>query len=178
MRGCHAPLIGTIGSGRLKLTSRYILLHSAQQSFNNNKILAVMSSTHVAEVSSVVNNSTFRSEESGKQLTFVLGGQYIVSTTVFAKPLLVWETETSYPRYYIPVMTLHEGIDRDNRGGPASVVPVEGVNGKDGNLHAMIESLTVGSKRTTWARFVEGPLEGYIRFDLSELGKIPFAAFP
>lgn len=137
-----------------------------------------MSSTHAAEVSSVVNNGTFRSEESGKKLTFVLGGQYIAWTTVFTKPLLVWETETSYPRYYIPVASLYGGIDRDNRGGPASVVTVEQVNGKDGSLHAMIESMTVGAKKTTWARFVEGPLKGYIRFDLSELGEIPFAAFP
>ncbi|KFY49202.1 hypothetical protein V496_10179 [Pseudogymnoascus sp. VKM F-4515 (FW-2607)] len=128
-----------------------------------------MSSTHAAEVSSVVNNGTFRSEESGKKLTFVLGGQYIAWTTVFTKPLLVWETETSYPRYYIPVASLHGGIDRDNRGGPASVVTVEQVNGKDGSPHAMIESMTVGAKKTTWARFVEGPLKGYIRFDLSEL---------
>lgn len=137
-----------------------------------------MSSTHVAEVSNVVNNGTFRSEVGRKQLTLALGGQYIASTTVTAKPFLVWETETSYPRYYIPVEALHEDIKIDSPNGSVSLALVETVKGKDGQPHAIIESLTVGSKTTIWARFVDGPLKGYIRFDRSEFGKIVFASLP
>ncbi|OBT40684.1 hypothetical protein VE00_08687 [Pseudogymnoascus sp. WSF 3629] len=128
-----------------------------------------MSSTLVAEVSNIVNNGTFRSEVGRKQLTLALGGLYIASTTVTAKPSLVWETETGYPRYYIPVKTLHEDIKTDSPNESVSLALVKTVKGKDGQPHAIIESLTVGSKKTTWARFVDGPLKGYIRFDRSEL---------
>ena len=103
-----------------------------------------MSSTHVAEVSNIVNNGAFRSEVGRKQLTLALGGLYIASTTVTSKPFLVWETETGYPRYYIPVETLHEDIKTDSTNGSVGLALVETVKGKDGQPHAIIESLTVG----------------------------------
>ncbi|KFY02161.1 hypothetical protein V490_00591 [Pseudogymnoascus sp. VKM F-3557] len=128
-----------------------------------------MSSTLVSEVNNIISNGTFRSEVGRKQLTLALGGLYIASTSVASKPRLVWETETSYPRYYIPVEALHEDVKTDSPRRSVTLALVDTIKGEDGALNATIESLTVGSKKTTWVRFVDGPLKGYIRFDKSEL---------
>ena len=39
---------------------------------------------------------------------------------------------------------------------------------------AVIERLTVGSKSTTWVRFLEGPFKDFARFERSEIGWLSF----
>lgn len=133
-----------------------------------------MASTIVAAVSTLVlSNGPHRFEVGRKQLTLALGGLYIASTTLSLKPLLVWETEKSYPRYYIPEDSLHDDIKKSLAGGSGSsvrVAAVETVAGADGKPHAAIERLIVGSEVTTWARFLEGPQKGFVRFERSEIG--------
>jgi hypothetical protein len=133
-----------------------------------------MASTIVSAVSALVSSKgPHRFEVGRKQLTLALGGLYIASTTLLSKPLLVWETEKGYPRYYIPEDSLHADIKKSLAGGSgssASVAAIETVAGADGKPHATIERLTVGSKTTTWARFLEGPQKGFVRFERSEIG--------
>lgn len=130
-------------------------------------------------ITHLVTDGPARSEVGHKQLTLALGGLYIASTTASAKPLLVWEAEKGYARYYIPTESLHDDIkqhlagsesDRGDSEQSIEVVKVDSVTGEDNKSHAVIERLTVGSKSTTWARFVEGPLKGFIRFERSEIG--------
>lgn len=133
-----------------------------------------MASTIAAAITALVSSKgPHRSEVGRKQLTLALGGLYIASTTLLSKPLLVWETEKSYPRYYIPEDSLHEDIKKSLAGGSGSagsVAAVETVAGTEGKPHATIERLTVGAKNTTWARFLDGPQKGFIRFERSEIG--------
>jgi hypothetical protein len=123
-----------------------------------------MSNSIQATISQLVSKGPARSEVGCKQLTLALGGIYIASTTDTAKPLLVWEEEKGYARYYIPTDSLHSDIklrleQKDpNNGGSVpniDVVKVDAVTGKDGKSEAVIERLTVGAKSTIWVRFVE-----------------------
>lgn len=146
-----------------------------------------MSSLDVATVARLLQNGPHRSEVGRKQLTLALGGQYIASTTPSAKPILVWESEKGYARYYLPVGSLHNdirerltGTDPEHgektNGYVASkpsvtIEKVETIEGKGNQARALIEKLTVGPKSTTWVRFVEGDLKGLIRFERNEIGK-------
>lgn len=136
----------------------------------------------------------FRSDVGRKQLTLALEGVYIASTTSSAKPRLVWETEKSYPRYYVPTASLHEGIRGQLAGaeqnhsapnghkasGPKiEVSEVEVVKGKGNDSEAIIERLTVGKRSTTWVRFIAGPLKDLVRFERNDIGRriLPVVAF-
>jgi hypothetical protein len=123
-----------------------------------------------------------RFETGRKQVTLVLGGLYIASTTVSAKPKLVWETEKGYGRYYIPVEALQGEIRSQLNGFPFTndhqaqkvslkIEKIETVNGRGNDSKAVIEKLIVGEKRTTWVRFLEGPFKNFIRFERHEIGK-------
>lgn len=146
-----------------------------------------MSSPDVATVAHLLQNGPHRSEVGRKQLTLALGGQYIASTTPSAKPVLVWESEKGYARYYLPVDSLHNDIrerlvgsdlehGEKTNGHAASrlsvtIEKIETIEGKGNQARALIEKLTVGPKSTTWVRFVEGDLKGLIRFERNEMGK-------
>jgi hypothetical protein len=142
-----------------------------------------MSTSVSAEITGLVSNGPHRSEVGRKQLTIALAGLYIASTTASAKPLLVWETEKGYPRYYIPTESLHGDVKQYLTGSESSqdkvngngkprvdVAKVDLVANKDNKSAAVIERLSVGSKSTTWVRFVEGPFKDFIRFERSEIG--------
>ena len=120
-------------------------------------------------------------------MTLAFAGVYIVSTTLTAKPLLVWETEKGYPRYYVPVESLHDKIkaklsDSKSTNGHAnggsdktgSVVleALETIKGKGNDSEAVIENLHLGERTTTWVRFLGGPLKDFIRFERSEIGML------
>jgi hypothetical protein len=132
------------------------------------------------EVVKLLAYGPYRSEIGRKQLTLAFGGLYVASTTASAKPLLVWETEKGYARYYIPTESLHGDIKQrlDEAGsgvGNESGVNIEVTKGdsaasEDTNSKAVIERLTVASKSTTWVRFIDGPFKGFIRFERSEIG--------
>ena len=131
-------------------------------------------------VINLLNNGPNRSEVGRKQLTIAFGGRYIASTNGSSKPQLVWETESPYPRYYLPVTSLHDDITahindttHDSNGtdsGTIRIENVEKIKSKDNESEAIVEFLTVGSKSTTWVRFLEGPLKGFIRFERNDLG--------
>lgn len=131
-------------------------------------------------VAQLLNQEPFRILQGGKQLTLAFAGLYIVSTTLAFKPKLVWETEKGYPRYYVPEQSLHQDIQNHlAASGPKSaslalqikLSIVDTVEGKGNTSKAVIEKLSVGSKETTWVRFLEGPLKGFIRFERDEIGK-------
>lgn len=132
-----------------------------------------LSTTAVAELAS---KGPHRSETGRKQLTLALGNLYIASTTLSAKPRLVWEAENGYPLYYIPTESLHDDIKARLSGSLGTsesginVEAIEAVTGTGNHPQAVIERLTVGSKPTTWVRFLEGPLKGFVRFERSEIG--------
>jgi len=136
--------------------------------------MSIPAATAVAEI---LSKGPHRSEVGHKRLTLALGGLYIASTTAAAKPLLVWETEKAYARYYIPTESLHVDIkphltgpgSSHNSGSSIQVVNVDTLLSEESKSQAVIERLTVGSKSTTWARFLEGPLKGFIRFERSEI---------
>jgi uncharacterized protein (DUF427 family) len=140
-----------------------------------------MSTSVAAVVSELASNGPHRSEVGRKQLTLALGELYIASTTLSAKPLLVWETEKGYPRYYIPTESLHDDIKKalsGSSGSGISVATVETVTGAGSNPQAVIERLTLGTKATTWARFLEGPLKGFVRFERGEIGRFIYSSVP
>ena len=143
-----------------------------------------MSTSVSAEIIGLVSNGPHRSEVGQKQLTLALAGLYIASTTASAKPLLVWETEKGYPRYYVPTESLHGDVKQYLTGSESSqdkvsrnrkpgvdVVKVDSVTSKDNKSAAVVERLSVGPKSTTWVRFVEGPFKDFIRFERSEIGQ-------
>ena len=124
-----------------------------------------------------------RSLVGGKQLTLAFGGLYIASTTLKAKPLLVWETQSPYPRYYVPIESLHEdiksqlGYSQDSKpngsqdsSNNVKLEVIDSVEGKGTDSKALIEKLTIGSRSSAWTRFVEGPLMGFVRFERKEIG--------
>lgn len=142
-------------------------------------------------VLNLLSHGPHRYETGRKQVTLALGGLYIASTTVSAKPMLVWETEKGYARYYIPTEALHadiKGLLNDpvavgDDGNTVSQVPVglnlvEIVSATENESKAAIEKLTVGNKSTSWVRFLEGPFKDFIRFERQEIGKSPFPTYP
>lgn len=143
-----------------------------------------MSPINKDDIATLLSKGPHRSLVGTKQLTLAFGGLYIASTTVSAKPRLVWETETGYPRYYVPVESLHPAVkssfpsggDHDNGVNGHNDIPVkletgETIKGKGNDSEAVLERLTVGSKTTDWVRFVGGPLKGFVRFERNEIGK-------
>lgn len=146
-----------------------------------------MSSPDTATINHILQNGPHKSEVGRKQLTLALGGHYIASTTLSAKPFLVWESEKGYARYYLPVESLHNDIrkslshldaapNKEVNGQAAINIPVtvdvvERFQVKGKHTQALVEKVTVGSRSTTWVRFVEGELKGLIRFERSEIGK-------
>lgn len=148
-----------------------------------------MSTALKATIVQLVSSGPHRLEIGRKQLTLAFGGLYIASTTATARPLLVWEVEKGYPRYYIPTESVHgdikphlseseTGHGKINGHGTVELVKVETVTGKGSNPQAVIERLTVGPKSTTWVRFIEGPLKGFIRFERSEIGSFIIIPWP
>ena len=148
-----------------------------------NKLIATMSQIDKSALEKLITNGPNRSLVGGKQLTLAFGGLYIASTTLKAKPLLVWETESGYPRYYVPIESLHEdiksqlGYSKDSKangaqssGKAVKLEVVDSVEGKSTDSKALIEKLTIGSRSSTWTRFVEGPLMGFVRFERNEIG--------
>lgn len=138
-----------------------------------------MSTPLRTNISRILAKGPARSEIGRKQLTLAFGGLYIASTTSAAKPLLIWEEEKGYPRYYIPEESLHGDIKgllnrtdtiQESLGHNIKVEEVESITGNNGNSRAVVERVTVGKKSTTWVRFLEGSLKGFIRFERSELG--------
>lgn len=143
-----------------------------------------------ATVTKLLNNPPFRILPASRQLTLAFEGIYIASTTVSERPLLVWETEQSYPRYYIPVESLHEdlysivvahtihsGKQARVSGQTCIVETSDAFISHDGWTQAVIEHIRIGEKTMSWARFFNGPLDGYIRFEKSELGRETSLAF-
>jgi hypothetical protein len=133
------------------------------------------------KLSQIVSDGPARSEVGRKQLTLALGGLYIASTTATTKPLLIWEEEKGYARYYIPEEALHNDIKRllvgtdpshEGSGHNIDIAKVDLVASGDGKSQAVIERVTVGQKSTTWVRFIDGPLKGFIRFERSETGSL------
>lgn len=143
-----------------------------------------MASIDKEALQTLLANGPSRTLIAGKEVTLALGSLYIVSTTVKAKALLVWETESGYSRYYVPVESLHQSIkarldsDSSSRSGEPNgekyveLEVLETVKGENGS-EAVIERLTVGSKSTTWVRFTEGPMKDFIRFERKEIGEAP-----
>lgn len=131
----------------------------------------------------LLTNGQHRSLIGGKRLTLAFAGLYIASTTLTAKPLLVWETEKGYPRYYVPIQSLHPDIkarisaeankDDSTNGHNNTAVKLDvldTVKGKGNDTEAVIERLSIGSSKTEWARFTEGPLKEFVRFERSQIG--------
>lgn len=148
-----------------------------------------MSSIDKSALVELLTNGQHRSLIGGKQLTLAFAGLYIASTTIRDKPLLVWETEKGYPRYYVPINSLHGSIkplltaaggaqNSQSNGAAKKAIAldvVDTVKGK-GDSKAVIERLTVGERSTTWVRFTEGPLMGFVRFERKEIGRLAFTA--
>jgi hypothetical protein len=131
------------------------------------------------EVSALISNGAFRVLPYGKQLTLALGDLYIVSTTLSAKAQLVWETEKSYPRYYIPVASLHSDVHAIVQGDvAASGISIKAVNTTIDKTKAVAEQLSVGSKSTNWVRFVDGPLKELIRIEKEDFGELRSSNLP
>ena len=63
-----------------------------------------------AAITDLLTNGQHRSLIGSKRLTLAFAGLYIAETTIANKPLLVWETESGYPRYYVPIQSLHPDI--------------------------------------------------------------------
>ena len=120
----------------------------------------------------LLNTKPFRVLPASKQLTLALGGLYIASTSLAAKAQLVWETEKGYPRYYVPVNSLHSDVRASLEGkassSSVSIKADEVVNGAAAK--AVAEEVTVGSRSMSWVRFLEGSLQGLIRFERDEIG--------
>jgi hypothetical protein len=141
-----------------------------------------MSTPLSTKVSQILSKGPARSEIGRKQLTLAFGGLYLASTTAAAKPLLVWEEEKGYARYYIPEESLHSDIKGrlngllGSLGHDIDVAEVESVTGDDGKSRAVVERVTVGQKSTTWVRFLEGSLKGFLRFERTEIGWSSLAA--
>ena len=136
-------------------------------------------------VTELLTNGAHRSLVGTKRLTLAFGGLYIASTTVSAKPLLVWETEKGfYPRYYVPTDSLHadikagisaKSVDSNGSNGQnnksVQIDVIETIKGKGNDAEAVIERLTIGPRSTTWVRFVKGPSKDYVRFEKDEIGR-------
>jgi hypothetical protein len=133
----------------------------------------------------LLSNGTARSLVGSKQLTLAFGGLYIASTTLQAKPLLVWEGQSGYPKYYVPIESLHPAIKAQigghtsngaKDGADIKLETVDTVKGKNDNA-ATIERLSISSRSTTWVRFTEGLLNGFVRFESKDIGTFSNACF-
>ena len=143
-----------------------------------------MSSIDKDALIELLTNGQHKSLIGSKRLTLAFAGLYISSTTITAKPLLVWETEKSYyPRYYVPIQSLHPEIKarisakaddstaaNGHNNTQVKLELLDTVKGKGNDTEAVIERLTVGSRSTDWVRFTEGPLQEYVRFERNEIG--------
>jgi hypothetical protein len=147
-----------------------------------------MSTLTDVTLTDLLNHLPFRTLPAGKQLTLAFGGIYIASTTVSAKPLLVWETEKGYPRYYIPIDSLHEEVRMHmgkplERGGitisgkACSIDTSALIKSVDNESEGVIDIFRLEERQMSWARFLKGPLQGYIRFERSELGKLNLSSY-
>jgi len=165
--------------GRSSLHSRQTVITSSALRFCHfsNK----MSLPDRSVVVNLLTNGPNRSEVGRKQLTIAFGGRYVASTTATVKPQLVWETESPYPRYYLPVAALYDDIAAHlKKAAPDSsqtaikstveVENIEYITGRENESKAVVERLTVGSKSTTWVRFLDGPLKDFIRFERNDIG--------
>jgi hypothetical protein len=136
-----------------------------------------MASIDKSAIQTLLDKGPNRTLVGGKQLTLAFGGLYIVSTTLKSKPLLVWESESGYARYYAPIDSLHSSIKAQLEGARSNVdgksITVEVVDTVEGEnkSKANIERLSVGPRSTTWVHFTEGTLKGFIRFEPKDLGK-------
>lgn len=142
-----------------------------------------MSTLTKAIVVDLLNNPPFRVLPASKQLILAFEGIYIASTTVLAKPLLVWETEKEYPRYYIPIDSLHQdvrslvgnGLERGKitiSGKSYSMDSSATLKSSTNDSEAVIDYLRYGERTLSLVRFSKGPLKGYIKFDRAEIGKL------
>lgn len=135
-----------------------------------------MASIDKSSIQRLLDNGPNRTLVGGKQLTLAFGGLYIASTTLKSKPLLVWESESGYARYYVPVDSLHRSIRAQLDGGRSNVdgesVTVDVVETIEGanKSKANVERLNIGSRSTTWVHFTEGALKEFIRFEPKDLG--------
>jgi hypothetical protein len=147
-----------------------------------------MSTLTDVALTDLLNHPPFRTLPAGKQLTLAFGGIYVASTTVSAKSLLVWETEKGYPRYYIPTDSLHDEVRMHmgkplERGGitisgkACSINTSALIKSVDNESEGVIDIFRLGERQMSWARFLKGPLEGYIRFERSELGKLNLSSY-
>jgi hypothetical protein len=59
-----------------------------------------------------------------------------------------------------------------------NVTRVETITRTDNKPKAVIDRLSVGTKSTTWARFLERPLKGFVRFERAEIGWLPLYVKP
>ena len=129
-------------------------------------------------IARLISNGPHRSEVGHRELTLAFAGLYIASTTLTAKPLLVWESaESPYARYYIPAQSLHRdiksslsGAKKEDKTAGISVEEVTSIKGEGGEVVAVSEKLSVGGRSTTWLRFLEGQFKDFIRFERSEIG--------
>jgi hypothetical protein len=138
-----------------------------------------MAHLNKASVIELLDTSPFRILTSGKQLTLAFEGLYIASTSSASKASLVWETEKGYPRYYVPAASLNDSIKplldpgATKTNAEIKLITIDTVHGSQNtSAKAVLEQLTVGSRTTTWVRFLEGSLQGLIRFERSEIGKL------
>lgn len=170
---------------RVTLRRLQVLLSNLNQRTHSRK----MSLSDIDTVTSVLQHGPNRSEINGKQLTLALAGEYIASSTAAVKPLLVWELEKSYyPRYYLPEQSLHADIRKhlkglepkgDGEGNrhaplklPVSVELVDTIEAQNKETKGLVEKVTVGPKTMTWVRFVGGKLNGLIRFERDDIGRL------
>jgi hypothetical protein len=144
-------------------------------------------------VADLLSSGAHRSEVSQKHVTLALGGLYVASTNnAKSPPLLVWESEKGYPRYYLPTASLHKDIENqilethpkglqtsstDSTGTSSGITitleVVDAINSSNNNSKAIIERFTIGSKPLTLVRFLEGPFKDYVRFEKDEIGNYP-----
>jgi uncharacterized protein (DUF427 family) len=135
-------------------------------------------STITSSVRALIAKGPNRYEIGRKRVTLALGGVYVASTTLSAKPLLVWETEKPYARYYIPVEAFNDSVRSAWKGSggdakanvPVSVTEIESI--QEGDTQAAIEEITVGNKSTTWARFASGTFKDHIRIERGDFDAV------
>lgn len=146
------------------------------------KTIHNMAPPDTTAIAELLTKGPFRVDIGRKQLTLAFAELYLAATTDAAKPKLVWEIEKGYPRYYVPLDSLHQNIKAlfsttEWQNGEtecatigAKVEHIDTVNGKGNDAAADIERLTIGDKSTTWVRFTSGQFKDHIRFERSEIG--------
>jgi len=138
-----------------------------------------MASIDKKALTELLENGPNRTVVVSKELTLAFAGLYLAKTTLKAKPLLVWETESGYPRYYVPTESLHEsikaqlgastsGTDGSKSDETSKLKTIDTIKTNNGS-EAVIERLSIGPRSTTWVRFTKGPSAGFVRFERQEL---------